>query len=129
MGGHRRRPRPDLRRQQAAPLGHDHRLALGGRALPAPFIGRLLRARLPFGRELMVVAQGTAIRFRPAETFSAEPDDGTLDVGVPPAGLARLADAIRSRAGRVEVDTRLTIEIVPTIVRDAHGDPTGEVVG
>jgi len=98
-------------------------------ALQAPFISRLLRARLPFGRDLVVRSKESAVRFRAAETLQVAADDGTLDVGVPSSMLEALIDAVRPQAGRVTVAAGLTIEIAQTIVRDAYGNPTGEVIG
>jgi suppressor of fused-like protein len=98
-------------------------------ALQAPFIARILQARLPFDRDFLVTAGDAAIRFRPAETLAVAAEDGTLDVGVPPGVLSSLLDAVRPQAGRVSVTDGLVIEIVPTVVRDAYGEPTGDVVG
>jgi hypothetical protein len=52
-----------------------------------------------------------------------------LRVGVPPAALATLVDAVRPQAGRVTVTDGLVVQIVQTVIRDAYGEPTGEVVG
>ncbi|MGH9222875.1 MAG: suppressor of fused domain protein [Acidimicrobiales bacterium] len=98
-------------------------------ALQAPFVGRLRQARLPFGRDLVVTAGHAAIRFRPAERFVVTAEEDTVDVGVPLAGLRPLIDAIRPHAGRVTVSDVLVTVIVPTVVRDAYGNPTGEVIG
>lgn len=98
-------------------------------ALQAPFIARLLQARLSFGRDFFVIAKGYVIRFSPSEQFDMGADDGALHIRVPVADLASFVESIRAQAGRVEVVTGLSIEIVPTALRDQYGNPTGEVVG
>ena len=98
-------------------------------ALQAPFIARLLRARLSFGRDFVVLAKGSVIRFSPSQDLAVDVEDGALHIAVPDADVARFVTAIRPRAGRAEVGPGLSIEIVPTVLRDQFGKPTGEVVG
>ena len=100
-------------------------------ALQAPAIRRSLRGRLPFGRALALQGQDGNLFFEPADTFSVRPGEGGLTIGVPDAALDSLIDAIRSEAGRVPVPALpgLTVEIIPTRLRDAYGRETGEVVG
>lgn len=98
-------------------------------ALQAPFIARLLRARLSFGRDFFVLAEGCVIRFSPAPQLDVATEDGTLHIGVPAGELNRFVESIRPQAGSVAVAAGLSIEIVPTALRDQYGNATGEVVG
>jgi suppressor of fused len=98
-------------------------------ALQAPFVARLLLARLPFGRDLLVLAKGWTIRFWPSDELVVTAEAGMLQIGVPPAERARLVDAVRPQAGNTEVAEGLVVEIAPTALRDQYGNPTGEVVG
>jgi hypothetical protein len=98
-------------------------------ALQAPFIARLVQARLPFGRDFVVLSKGCVIRFSPSEQLDVVHEDGALHIAVPVADLTRFVEAIRPQAGNVEVAPGLSIEIVPTALRDQYGSPTGEVVG
>ena len=56
-------------------------------------------------------------------------EDGALQIGIPVADVSRFVDAMPPRAGRVDVAPGLSIEVVPTVLRDQHGKPTGDVVG
>ncbi|GAA3930435.1 hypothetical protein GCM10023085_09760 [Actinomadura viridis] len=101
-------------------------------ALQAPRIGESLRGRLPFGRTLGLQSEDAMIEFRPAGDYSVErAAEGVLVIGVPPAALDDLIGAIGSEAGRAPVPSLpgLEIEIVPTRMRDAYGNETGEVIG
>ncbi|TDD89947.1 suppressor of fused domain protein [Actinomadura rubrisoli] len=101
-------------------------------ALQAPAIAQTLRGRLPFGRELVLQTEDSLLTFRPAEEFAVdEPGDGVLDVSVPPAALDDLIEALRPTAGSSALPALpgLTIEIVPTAMRDRYGNETGEVIG
>lgn len=101
-------------------------------ALQAPAIGDSLRGRIPFGRELILKTDDTMLSFRPADAFAVEElGEGLLDVHVPPAALDELTAALRPTAGRTAVPSLpgLTVEIVPTAMRDRYGEETGEVVG
>ncbi|SNT41791.1 Suppressor of fused protein (SUFU) [Actinomadura meyerae] len=101
-------------------------------ALQAPAIADSLRGRLPFGRELILRTEDAALAFLPADAFSvAEPAEGVLEVHVPPAALDDLTAAMPAAAGRTAVAALpgLTVEIVPTAMKDRYGEETGEVVG
>lgn len=101
-------------------------------ALQAPAIADALRGRLPFGRELILQTDDTILAFRPAEAFAVEePSDGVLEVHVPPAALDDLTAAMPPTAGRAAIASLpgLTVEIVPTAMKDRYGKETGEVVG
>jgi hypothetical protein len=54
-----------------------------------------------------------------------------LEVHVPPAALDELIATLRPTAGSSAVPSLpgLTVEIVPTAMRDRYGNETGEVVG
>lgn len=110
--------------------GSSTTLRLG--ALQAPAIADALRGRLPFGRELILRTEDTALAFVPADAFAvAEPAEGVLEVRVPPAALDDLTAVLPPTAGRRAVASvpGLTVEIVPTAMRDRFGEETGEVVG
>ncbi|WP_433179256.1 suppressor of fused domain protein [Actinoallomurus sp. CA-150999] len=102
-------------------------------ALPAPAIARAVAARLPRGEDVIVSEDGgSTIAFLPHERFAAEPmDEKSLTIGVPPAAIDDLVAALRPEAGRHPVPSLpgLVIEIEPSIMRDPHGEPTGEVIG
>lgn len=98
-------------------------------ALQAPFVARLLQARLPFGRELELASNAGRMTFAPAATHSVEMDDGGLRLGIPAARLSSLVAALTSRSERAQIAPGVEVKVVPTIIRDAYGVPTGEVIG
>ncbi|MBE1532656.1 suppressor of fused domain protein [Actinomadura algeriensis] len=101
-------------------------------ALQAPAIADSLRGRLPFGRELTLRTEDTALTFVPADEFAIEePDDGRLAIGVPSGALDDLVATLQPTAARRPVPSLpgLTVEIVPTHMKDQYGEETGEVVG
>jgi hypothetical protein len=101
-------------------------------ALQAPAIADALRGRLPFGRELILRTEETVLAFLPAGAFAVEePAEGVLEVHVPPAALDDLTATLAPTAGRRAVASlpALTVEIVPTAMKDRFGQETGEVVG
>ncbi|QXJ22844.1 suppressor of fused domain protein [Actinomadura graeca] len=101
-------------------------------ALQAQAVAESLRGRLPFGRELLLQTEETLLAFRPSDAFAVEePGEGELVVHVPPLALDDLADTLRPTAGSRPVRSLpgLTVEIVPTAMRDRFGNETGEVVG
>ncbi|NED58081.1 hypothetical protein G3I24_45220, partial [Micromonospora aurantiaca] len=64
-------------------------------ALQAPAIADTLRGRLPFGRGLILQADETALAFAPGDAFAVEePEEGVLEVHVPPAALDDLTAAL-----------------------------------
>ncbi|MEU5992001.1 suppressor of fused domain protein [Spirillospora sp. NPDC047418] len=101
-------------------------------ALQAPAIAESLRGRLPFGRELVLRTDDMALAFLPADAFAVEePAEGVLEVHVPAAALEDLNAVLLPTAGRRAVASvpGLTVEIVPTAMKDRFGEETGEVVG
>ncbi|QKW32920.1 suppressor of fused domain protein [Actinomadura sp. NAK00032] len=101
-------------------------------ALQAPAIADSLRGRLPFDRELVLRTDDTVLAFLPADAFSvAEPEEGVLEVRVPPAALDDLTAAMPAAAGSTAIASLpgLTVEIVPTAMKDRYGEETGEVIG
>ncbi|MFI0354543.1 suppressor of fused domain protein [Actinomadura sp. 9N407] len=100
-------------------------------ALQAPMIRQSLSGRLPYGRELYVVADDMTLCFEPADGFSLARENGVLKIGVPEGALDGLLGAIRSESGRTPVPSLpgLAVEIVPTRMRDQYGNETGEVIG
>ncbi|MFB4304661.1 suppressor of fused domain protein [Actinomadura sp. GTD37] len=101
-------------------------------ALQAPAIADSLRGRLPFGRGLILRTDDTALAFLPADAFAVEePAEGVLEVHVPAATLEDLTATLLPTAGRRAVPSvpGLTVEIVPTAMKDRYGEETGEVVG
>ncbi|MBT2207323.1 MULTISPECIES: suppressor of fused domain protein [Actinomadura] len=101
-------------------------------ALQATAVAESLRGRLPFGRELLLQTEDTVLAFRPADAFAVEqPGEGVLEVHVPPSALDDLTATLRPTAGSMAVASLpgLTVEIVPTAMRDRYGNETGEVVG
>ncbi|GAA2129823.1 suppressor of fused domain protein [Actinomadura napierensis] len=101
-------------------------------ALQAEAIAQSLLGRLPFGRTLLLQTEDTRLTFHPAGAYAVvEPEEGRLEVAVPPEGLDGVVAALRPVAGRTPVPSLpgLTVEIVPTRMRDGYGDETGEVVG
>ncbi|WP_176611526.1 suppressor of fused domain protein [Actinomadura sp. WMMB 499] len=101
-------------------------------ALQATAVADALRGRLPFGRELILRTADTVLVFAPDDAFAVEePDEGRLVLRVPPAALDDLADTLRPTAARRPVPSLpgLTVEIVPTVMKDQYGEETGEVIG
>ncbi|TDC54130.1 suppressor of fused domain protein [Actinomadura sp. KC345] len=101
-------------------------------ALQAPAIADALQGRLPFGRELILQTDETRLTFLPGDTFVVdEVLEGMLDVHVPLTALDDLKAALRPTAGSRAVPSLpgLTVEIVPTAMKDRYGNETGEVVG
>lgn len=101
-------------------------------ALQAPAIADALRGRLPFGRELILQTEDTVLTFAPADEFAIEErDESRLVVHVPSGALDDLLATLQPRAGRTPVPflPGLTVEIVPTVMRDQYMEETGEVIG
>ena len=64
-------------------------MTLGASA--AERIGRVLAARLPFGRGLLLQGSDTQVGFRHDERLAiADKGDGLIDIELPPAALAEL---------------------------------------
>ncbi|WP_157610342.1 suppressor of fused domain protein [Spirillospora albida] len=101
-------------------------------ALQATALAEALGGRLPHGRPLMLQAEDAMLVFAPGDAYAVEePDEGQLVVHVPESAVGDLTAAIRPTAGSTPVASLpgLTIEIVPTEMRDQYGEKTGEVVG
>ncbi|WP_027346313.1 suppressor of fused domain protein [Hamadaea tsunoensis] len=102
------------------------RLTFGANA--APRIGRILTARLPFGRGLLVESSTGAVGLQPGDAFAVTPgDDGFLELTVPPRVLDDLVGALRPRAGVYAVSDALTVEIVKSQIRDQDGEVVEEI--
>ncbi|MEU8802480.1 suppressor of fused domain protein [Spirillospora sp. NPDC048819] len=98
----------------------------------APQIADSLRGRLPFGRELILQGDDARLTFRPGDVYAVEePLQGALDVHVPLAALDDLTAVLRPVAGRTAVASLpgLTVEIVPTVIKDRYGNDTDQVIG
>ncbi|MEV5829197.1 suppressor of fused domain protein [Spirillospora sp. NPDC052242] len=101
-------------------------------ALQAPAIADALRGRLPFGRELILQTPDTFLTFAPADAFAIEePGEGRLLVHVPSGALDDLLATLQPTAARRPVPSLpgVTVEIVPTVMKDQYGNETGEVIG
>ncbi|HLV73488.1 MAG TPA: suppressor of fused domain protein [Vulgatibacteraceae bacterium] len=101
-------------------------------AVEAAAVVGALQGRLPFGRALILETDSTRLAFHPGDAFAIEePREGVLDVYVPQDALDDLKAAIRPTAGRTAVPSLpgLTVEIVPTVLKDRYGNETGKVVG
>ena len=113
-------------------LGEDETTLTFG-ALPAPDIARAVASNLPRGDGVVISEDGgSTIGFLPHERFTVERiDDDSIAVGVPAGSIDDLVAALRPEAGRRPVPglPGLVIEIEPSIIRDPHGEPTGEVIG
>ncbi|XRQ09743.1 suppressor of fused domain protein [Actinomadura welshii] len=101
-------------------------------AYQAPKVADYLAGRLPYGRPLALQGDDGLLAFEPADAFAVEePSDGLLVVHVPPGALDELRAAFRPVAGSTPVRSLpgLTVEIVPTVIKDRYGNDTDEVVG
>ncbi|MGP4026204.1 suppressor of fused domain protein [Actinomadura sp. 3N407] len=101
-------------------------------AYQAPHIAESLRGRLPFGRELILQSDDARITFYPGDAYAVEePLEGVLDVHVPLTALDDLTAVLRPVAGSSAVPSLpgLTVEIVPTVIKDRYGNETDQVVG
>jgi hypothetical protein len=101
-------------------------------ALAAANIARELAARLPRGRGLLVRGDDRVVDFAVGERFEVERvADTVLQVRVPPAAADDVITALRPEVGRHPVASLpgLVIEIERSVIRDGHGNETGEVIG
>jgi hypothetical protein len=98
------------------------RIVLG--ALAAPNIATSLRGRLPFGRAFGVYAEQRELQFLPGTDLAiAEPDPNTLHATIPAHLIDPLCAALAAaRASTVHIDPALTVEIVPTEIKDQSGE-------
>jgi hypothetical protein len=99
---------------------HTH-IALG--ALAAPNIATSLRGRLPFGRPFGVYAEQRELQFLPGDHLDiTEPDQNTLHATIPAHLVEPLCAVLATaRAATVHIDPALSIEIVPTEIKDQSG--------
>ncbi|MFV2172584.1 suppressor of fused domain protein [Actinomadura sp. LOL_016] len=77
-------------------------------------------------------AEYEAVRQWNSDAFAIdEPAEGRLELGVPLAALDDLLATLRPTAARRPVPALpgLTVEIVPTVMKDQYGEETGEVIG
>jgi suppressor of fused protein SUFU len=101
-------------------------------ALQAPRIADMLRSRLPYGRDLVLQTEDTTLCLLPAPRWEVkEPEPGVLQLGLPETALDDILAALRPEASRTAISSipGLTVEIVPTQMRDQYGNETGQVIG
>jgi hypothetical protein len=96
------------------------RIVFGAHA--APRIATALKGRLPFGRPLTVFSSERELTFEPGEALAMAEGDAGLTITVPADVVAPLADALKPMAGVTTVANGLTVQIIPTEIRDADGD-------
>ncbi len=96
------------------------RIVLG--ALAAPKIATALRGRLPFGRDFGVYADGRELHFLRGEELTMTGHDGVLHVSVPPGLVEALLGALSERVGSFAVAPELTVQIIPTEIKDQAGE-------
>ncbi|WP_117211449.1 suppressor of fused domain protein [Allorhizocola rhizosphaerae] len=96
------------------------RIVLGAHA--APRIATALKGRLPFGRPLTVFSSDRELTFEPGDALARTETDAGLTVTVPAGLLGPLADALTPMAGVTTVASGLSVEIVPTEIRDEDGN-------
>lgn len=103
------------------------RLVLG--ALSAPKVATALRGRLPFGRPYVVFSDDRELHFHAGEALNVDAGvEKELHVTVPNELVEPLLAALVDRAGIRAVSSDLTIEIVPTEIKNDNGDVI-EVIG
>ncbi|MEV0456252.1 suppressor of fused domain protein [Catellatospora methionotrophica] len=103
-------------------------LTVGANA--AARIGRVLAARLPFGRDLYLAAAESQVRVQPGTRVEvrAEADD-LLELRLTPEALAELTGLLRPVAGTHRLGTvpELTLQIVRSQIRDQSGEVVAEI--
>ncbi|MGN9909847.1 suppressor of fused domain protein [Phytohabitans sp. LJ34] len=93
-------------------------------------VGRVLAARLPFGRGLLVDGPNGAVGFQPGERVTVtDRGEGFAEIQVPPPVLAELAGALRPVAGtyRLPSAPNLSVRIVKSRIRDPDGNIVAEI--
>ncbi|MEE6261323.1 suppressor of fused domain protein [Plantactinospora sonchi] len=93
-------------------------------------ISRVLAARLPFDRGVILQSRDSAVSFRPGDRFAVtDTGDGLVALDVPPAVLAELTDVLRPVAGtyRLASAPELVVEIVMSRIRDQEGNVVAEI--
>ncbi|MEU4426685.1 suppressor of fused domain protein [Actinoplanes sp. NPDC024001] len=82
--------------------------------ITAGSLAEAVRARLPYGRDLLLEGPGTRVLLRPAQEFAAHrPDDGTLELRLPPQAVAALPAALTAGTHPLPGATNLLIEVRP----------------
>ncbi|WP_186316074.1 suppressor of fused domain protein [Catellatospora sichuanensis] len=93
-------------------------------------IGRVLAARLPFGRDLYLAGPESGVHIRPGTRLTmSQKADGPLDLQLTPEVLAELTGLLRPAAGehRLAAAPELTVRIVRSQIRDQSGAVVAEV--
>jgi hypothetical protein len=107
--------------------GEHTRIILG--ALAAPSIATSLRGRLPFARNFSVYAEQRELVLQPGDRLDViEPSPSTLHVTIPAHLFDPLFEALATRAATVHIDPALTIEVIPTEIKNQSGEVI-EIVG
>jgi hypothetical protein len=99
-------------------------------ASAAPRVSRMLGARVPYGRGLLVDSPAGAIRLRPGDHTARHDDvDGVLAITLTPDALDELVTALRSTHGehRMRHLPDLTVRVVRSQIRDANGEIVAEI--
>jgi hypothetical protein len=93
-------------------------------------ISRVLQARLPFGRGLLLQAQDSGVAFRPGEHVTiTDAGNGLLEIQTPPAMLQELTHVLRPVAGtyRLASIPELAVQIIKSQIRDREGAVVAEI--
>lgn len=93
-------------------------------------VGRVLAARLPFGRGLLIDSPNGAVGFQPGERVAVtDRGEGFAEIQVPPPVLAELGGALRPVAGtyRLPSAPELAVRIVKSQIRDPEGNVVAEI--
>ncbi len=96
------------------------RVVFGAHA--APRIATALKGRLPFGRAFTVFSGERQLTFEPGDELAMTHDEEGLTISVPADIVGPLAEALTPVAGMTAVASGLTVEIVPTEIRDSEGN-------
>lgn len=99
------------------------------RALPARHAAAILPARLLHGRPFTLVGKAQRVTFRSGPSAHQSLEDPALELTLPASLLPALVSALGSGVGRhaVEGFERLSLEIEPSLVRDAAGNVVQEI--
>jgi hypothetical protein len=93
-------------------------------------IARVLAARLPYGRGLVIDAPDSGVLLRPGERVTVtEPCEGCVEIEIPPDVLTELTTVLRPAAGTHPLRTApsLIVEIVRSQIRDQDGNVVEEI--
>jgi suppressor of fused len=110
------------------PGGPDMVVTFGANA--AERIGRVIAARLPYGRDVVIQGADKTIVVRPtAKRSVTDQGDGVLELGLPAAAVTHLVEALRPVAGvqRLRTVPELGIEIVKSQIRSPDGTVIAEI--